>query len=332
MPGSNHIFHRLASHEGGADEAGAADRQAPADWELLDAYSRAVVGVVDAVSPTVFGVEPLGEGRRGSGSGFVITPDGYAVTNSHVAQGAARLSVRTADGDRIEAELVGDDPATDLAVIRLAARDLPYVALGESATLRPGQLVVAMGSPLGFHSTVSAGVVSALGRSMRSEEGRLIENIVQHTAPLNPGNSGGPLVDSRCQVVGVNTAIIALAQGLGFAIGAATARWVVGEMLAHGRVRRRLLGVTAASSPLPRRLVRELDLLIDQAVEVAAVLPGSPADRAGIKSGDYIVAVQGRLVSSVDDLHRLLTMFPVDAPLEISLVRDGARREVVVAP
>jgi S1-C subfamily serine protease len=335
MSAANRVFRHLAgSDTGGSDSSAASPRpvRTTDDGDLLDAYSQAVIRVVETVSPAVIGVEPLGHGRRGSGSGFVITPDGYAVTNSHVAQEASRLRVRTAEGDKIDAELVGDDPATDVAVIRLGARDLPHVELGDSNALRAGQLVVAMGSPLGFHSTVSAGVVSALGRAMRSQEGRLIENVVQHTAPLNPGNSGGPLLDSRCRVVGVNTAIIALAQGLGFAIGAATARWVVGEIMAHGRVRRRLLGVTAATSPLPRRLVRELDLLADQAVEVASVLPSSPADHAGIQPGDYLVAVHGRVVSGVDDLHRLLALFPIDSPLEVTIVRDERRIEIIVAP
>src|SRR5882724_4934391 len=232
------------------------------DAELLDAYSEAVIGVVGRVGPAVISVggHPA-EGERGQGSGFVITPDGFALTNSHVAHGRGRLRATTEEGDALDARLIGDDPSTDLALIRLAARDLPHAELGNSDVLRVGQLVIAMGNPFGFRSTVSTGVVSAVGRAMRSEQGRLIENIVQHTAPLNPGNSGGPLVDSRSRIVGINTAIIAMAQGLGFAVPATTARWVVSELLTHGRIRRLSLGVTVSIAPIPRRLARDLDLL-----------------------------------------------------------------------
>ena len=203
--------------------------------ELLDAYSRAVIGVVEQVSPAVIGIEPK-SGKGGAGSGFLITADGFAVTNSHVVSGQDTVVATTSEGDRLDAKLVGDDPATDLALLRLAASDLPTAELGDSDTLRVGQLVIAMGDPLGFHSTVSTGVVSALGRSMRGQQGRLIENIIQHSAPLNPGNSGGPLVDSHNRIIGINTAIIHMAQALGFAIPANTAKWVVGELLGGGLV------------------------------------------------------------------------------------------------
>ncbi len=219
-------------------------RPATSDADLLDAYSQAVVNVVETVAPAVvslYGTE--GDSRRGSGSGFIVTPDGYAITNSHVVNDRATLSAETYDGDRLRAELIGDDPATDLAVMRLASNDLPYAHLGDSEALRVGQLVIAMGNPLGLQSTVSTGVVSALGRSMRAKDGRLIENVIQHAAPINPGNSGGPLVDSRGRVVGINTAILAFSQGLGFAIPSGTAEWVLGEVLAHGHVRRRQLGI-----------------------------------------------------------------------------------------
>ena len=216
-----------------------------ADTDLLDAYSQAVIRVVEAVSPAVIGLAAGEGGRSGSGSGFLVTADGYALTNSHVAGGRAKLVATTADGDRLNAQVIGDDPATDLALVRLAARDLPFAPLGDSDALRVGQLLIAIGSPFGFQSTVSTGVVSALNRTMRGEEGRLIENIIQHSAPLNPGNSGGPLVDSRGHVVGVNTAIIAMAQGLGFAVPANTARWVISELLSHGRV----AGCTWGSRP-----------------------------------------------------------------------------------
>ncbi len=296
------------------------------DADVLDAYSQAVVNVVERVSPAVVSVTGRGnEARQGSGSGFVITPDGFAITNSHVVAGRSRLIAETADGDRVDARIVGDDPATDVSLLRLAASDLPAAELGDSATLRVGQLVIAMGSPLGLHSTVSTGVVSALGRSMRGQDGRLIENIIQHAAPINPGNSGGPLLDSRGRVVGVNTAIIAFAQGLGFAVPSATAQWVVTELLQHGAVRRRQLGVTATTRQLPRSLVRELDLLTDQAVEVIEVVQDSAAARAGIRAGDLVVAINDRLVSSIDDLHRLLTVAGADVELDLTVIRGEER-------
>ena len=254
-------------------------RPTASDADLLDAYSQAVIHVVETVSPAVISVTGRDEnGRGGSGSGFIVTPDGYAITNSHVVDDRPKLEAETTEGDRLRAELIGDDPATDLAVVRLAANGLPYAQLGDSDALRVGQLVIAMGSPLGLQSTVSTGVVSALGRSMRARDGRLIENIVQHAAPINPGNSGGPLVDSRGLVVGINTAIIAMAQGLGFAIPSNTAEWVLQEILTHGGVRRRQLGIVANVTRLPRALVRALDLLADQGVEVREVAPRSVAD------------------------------------------------------
>ena len=262
------------------------NRPAAGDAALLDAYSQAVIHVVETVSPAVISVSARGaDGRGGGGSGFIVTPDGYAITNSHVVDGRAKLEAETVEGDRLRMEIVGDDPATDLAIVRLAASALPYAQLGDSDALRVGQLVIAMGSPFGFQSTVSTGVVSALGRSMRARDGRLIENIVQHAAPINPGNSGGPLVDSRGLVVGINTAIIAMAQGLGFAIPSNTAEWVLQEILAYGSVRRRQLGIVADVTRLPRSIVRELDLLADQGVEVREVAPRSIADLAGIRAG-----------------------------------------------
>jgi S1-C subfamily serine protease len=249
-----------------------------------------------------------------------------------VVHGAARLRATTEEGDSLAADLIGDDPATDLALIRLAARDLPHAELGDSDALQVGQLVIALGNPFGFRSTVSTGVVSALGRAMRSQQGRLIENVVQHTAPLNPGNSGGPLVDSRGRVVGLNTAIIAFAQGLGFAVPAGTARWVAGELLSHGRVRRLALGIRATIAQLPRSVVRELDLLSDLAVEVVEAVAGSAAARAGIRGGDQIVAICGRVVSGTDDLHRILASLPADREIPIEIVRDQRRLELHVLP
>ncbi|MEX2310111.1 MAG: trypsin-like peptidase domain-containing protein [Pirellulales bacterium] len=307
------------------------NRQADADADLLDAYSQAVIRVVESVSPAVISVSGRdARGRGGAGSGFIVTPDGYAITNSHVVEERPQLEAETAEGDRLRAELVGDDPATDVAVVRLAASGLPYAQLGDSDALRVGQLVIAMGSPLGLQSTVSTGVVSALGRSMRARDGRLIENIIQHAAPINPGNSGGPLVDSRGLVVGINTAIIALAQGLGFAIPSATAEWVLQEILGHGQVRRRQLGIVAQVTRLPRSLVRSLDLLADQGVEVREVADRGVASQAGIHAGDLIVALAGRLVTSIDDLHRLLMTVPADQDFDLTVIRGGALRIVHV--
>ena len=310
-----------------------AKRPHESDVNVLDAYSQAVIGVVETVSPAVIGIGPLrGEDRGGSGTGFLIAPDGYALTNSHVIDGSQRVTATTSDGDRIDATVVGDDPTTDLALVRLAARDLPFAGLGDSEAIRVGQLVIAMGNPLGFQSTVSTGVVSAVGRAMRGRQGRLIESVVQHTAPLNPGNSGGPLVDSRGRVVGVNTAIVMMAQGLGFAIPANTAKWVVGELLTHGKVRRSYLGVVGTSVAIHRRMVRELDLLSDRAVEVVEVEPRGPASISGVVAGDVIVAINGRVVASVDDLHRLLAAAPSGESMAVSIVRDQRLVELPVRP
>lgn len=306
-------------------------RSTTSDANLLDAYSQAVIHVVETVSPAVISITARGaNGRGGGGSGFIVTPDGYAITNSHVVDDRPKLEAETAEGDRLRAEIVGDDPATDLAIVRLAANGLPYTQLGDSDALRVGQLVIAMGSPFGFQSTVSTGVVSALGRSMRARDGRLIENVVQHAAPINPGNSGGPLVDSRGLVIGINTAIIAMAQGLGFAIPSNTAEWVLQEILTHGGVRRRQLGIVASVTRLPRALVRDLDLLADSGVAVQDVAARSVADLAGIRPNDIIVALAGRVVTSIDDLHRLLMTVPVDHGFDLTVIRGEQQRTVHV--
>jgi S1-C subfamily serine protease len=315
----------------GADGPQPVNRPTARDADLLDAYSQAVIHVVETVSPAVISVTSRDQnGRGGGGSGFIVTPDGYAITNSHVVNDRPKLEAETAEGDRLRAELVGDDPATDLAVVRLSASGLPYAQLGDSDALRVGQLVIAMGSPLGLQSTVSTGVVSALGRNMRARDGRLIENIVQHAAPINPGNSGGPLVDSRGLVVGINTAIIAMAQGLGFAIPSNTAEWVLQEILTHGGVRRRQLGIVANVTRIPRSLVRSLDLLADQGVEVREVAPKSVAELAGIRPDDIIVALAGRLVTSIDDLHRLLMTVPTEQGFELTVIRGEVQRQIHV--
>ncbi len=308
----------------------------PADSDILDAYSRAVMGVVDSIGPAVIGVSGRhtswreeDQPRGGSGSGVILSADGLAITNSHVVGGRDKLTATTRDGDRIDATLIGDDPATDLALIQLSSRDLPFAPLGDSKSLRVGQLVIAVGNPFGLHSTVSTGVVSALERSLRSPGGRLIEGIIQHTAPLNPGNSGGPLVDSKGRIVGINTAIIAMAQSVGFSVPSAVASWVKDEIQTHGRVRRIYLGIAAAQAHIDPRTARELDLLNDSAVGVQGVESGSPADRAGIRQGDLIVEIEGRLVAGIDDLHRALAKAAA-ASITLAIVRSGRKVEVSV--
>ncbi|HJV33974.1 S1C family serine protease [Geomonas sp.] len=306
--------------------------------ELLDAYSKAVITVVDTVGPAVVGISVRTSAshtapeQRGVGSGVIIAPDGYILTNDHVVQGADILAVTLQDGSTLDATLVGTDPATDLAVLRANGSGLPYATLGDSGALRAGQLVIAIGNPLGFQSTVSTGVVSALGRALRSREGRLIENIIQHTAPLNPGNSGGPLVDSRGRVVGVNTAIIALAQGIGFSIPANTARWVVSQLLGHGRVRRGTLGLAAQQVPLHRQLARFHHLSNSFCLEVVAVNELASAFKAGVRDGDRIVLMNDQVVESVDDIHRILAEWPIGQAMSISLLRGTELLKFEVVP
>jgi S1-C subfamily serine protease len=316
----------------------APDETSLSDSDLLDAYSRAVVGVVERTGPAVVSISIGAPGQEdefepvGAGSGFVIAPDGYIVTNCHVVQGAPRIDVTFMNGDRRKASLVGLDESTDLAVVCVSASGLPYASLGESAGLRVGQLVIAAGNPYGFQSTVSTGVVSALGRSLRTRQGRLIENIIQHTAPLNPGNSGGPLLDSRGQVVGINTAIIAMAQGIGFAIPADTARTVVAQLITRGRVTRSYLGIVGLRRPLDRRFVRFYKLEKDHAVEIVSAAGDGPAAAAGLRRGDILVTLGGVPVSSVDEIFRALAEWPVGKPMAVGFIRGKDLQEVVVAP
>jgi S1-C subfamily serine protease len=315
-----------------------ADRDAIDEGALLDAYSRTVVSAVETVGPAVVSIAVGGraggplDGRMGAGSGVIIAPDGYVLTNSHVVHNAASIDVMLTDGRTFGATLVGADAATDLAVIRVNASGLPAARLGVSATLRVGQLVIAIGNPLGFQSTVSAGVVSALGRAFRSTQGRLIENVIQTDVALNPGNSGGPLVDSRARVVGINTAVIAMAQGLSFAIPIDTAQWVVPQLLARGWVARAYLGFAGQQRPLDRRLARAHHLSTLQAVEIVAVEARGPAARAGLREGDLLVAVNGRPVGTVDDVHRMLVAWPIGEPLTMTVVRGPARFDLAVTP
>jgi len=307
-----------------------------ADDVLLDAYSTAVTGAVERISPSVAHIEVhqkagrsrSGEPRErgGSGSGFVFTPDGLILTNSHVVHDAARIAVTFADGRRMPASLIGDDPASDLAVIRVDRPGfdepgLTAAALGDSQRLKVGQIVIAIGAPYGFQSTVTAGVVSALGRSLRSYSGRLIDDVIQTDASLNPGNSGGPLVDSAGRVVGVNTATILPAQGICFAIGINTAKFVASRLLRDGRLRRSYIGVSAQTVPVHRRVVRFYDLAKESGAMVISVEDASPAKRAGLREGDVIVALEGQPVAGVDDLHRLLT----DARVGVSCTLDVLR-------
>lgn len=305
------------------------------DTELLDAYSRAVTTVVDMVAPAVTNIR-IGAGSHfgeanGAGSGVVIAPDGYILTNSHVVHGAQNITVSFTDGSQYAAALVGDDPATDLAVIRAEASALPYVEF-DTAPLRVGQLIIAMGNPFGFGSSVSTGVVSANGRSLRAQNGRLIENVIQHTAPLNPGNSGGPLLNARGRIVGINTAIILQAQGIGFAIPAETAAWVVPQLLRAGQVRRGYLGIIGRDRPIPRSVARALELPSERAVEVVDIDRRGPAGTAGIRIGDIVVALGGQPVTSIDDMHRLLARAPLGAAITVKVLRTGGVRTLRVVP
>ncbi len=297
------------------------------DDELLDGYSKTVTRVVEKVGPAVVNIRvhhanrerQHGSQSSGTGSGFVIAPDGFILTNSHVVHGAGRLEVTLADGRVFGASLVGEDPETDLAVIRINAPQLIHARLGDSSSIRVGQIAIAIGSPFGFHQTVTAGVVSALGRSMRSQSGRLIDNVIQTDAALNPGNSGGPLVNSRGEIIGVNTAIILPAQGICFAIE-------------EGRLRRSWIGVAGQNTPVARRVARFHRLAVDHGVLVAGIEPGSPASRAGLREGDLIVAFGGDPVSGIDDLHRQLVAKVIGIPSSITLIRHTEKLDLVVTP
>jgi S1-C subfamily serine protease len=312
------------------------------DSVLLDAYSQAVTRAVEKVSPSVVNIEvhqsvpsrrraePLE--RRGGGSGFIFTPDGLILTNSHLVHEASRIEVTVADGRKLPARTIGDDPATDLAIVQIDGAGLVAAALGDSQTLRVGQLVMAIGSPYGFQSTVTAGVVSALGRSLRSYSGRLIEDVIQTDASLNPGNSGGPLVASDGRVVGVNTATILPAQGICFAIGINTAKFVASRLLRDGRIRRSYIGVSVQTAPIHRRLVRYYDLPKETGVVVLSVEPNSPAQRAGLREGDVIVGLEGQAVAGVDDLHGVLSDIGAGVRAELAVLRGTEKLSLAVVP
>ncbi len=332
---------KLVSDPGAASEERPAV-QSPDDVPLFDAYSRAVVGAVEHIGPAVLHLEvALSSPRRGSrrgppaggsGSGLIFTPDGYALTNSHVVQGASSVRARLPDGTVHTADVVGTDPDTDLAVLRLNAAGLPIAELGDSMALRPGQLVIAIGNPLGFQATVTTGVVSALGRSMRAQSGRLIEGVIQTDAALNPGSSGGPLVDSRGRVIGINTAVIAGAQGICFAVPVNTAHFVIPRLIRDGRVRRSWIGIAGQSIRLSRRRVQLSHLNAEGAVLVTEITPGSPAELAGLRPRDIIVRIADATVVGVDDLQRALTDEMIGRSTEVEVLRDGAAKTLAVVP
>ena len=308
-----------------------------ADDPLLDAYSSRVTAVVDRVRPAVVHIQVehglrRSQRRDGAGSGFIITPDGYLLTNSHVAGGAAALEVTLPDGRAVAGELVGNDPDSDLAVVKIGASNLSYARLGDSSRVRVGQLAVAIGSPYGFQHTVTAGIVSALGRSMRAQTGRLLDNIIQTDAALNPGNSGGPLVNSAAEVIGVNTAVILPAQGICFAIASNTAERVAIALIREGHVRRAYLGVSAQDLPLPRRVVRYFELQQEAGARIDAIEADSPAAAAGMRVGDVIVAFGDSPVRGVDDLQRLLTGGLIGDGIDIVVLRRDKRLTLRVIP
>jgi S1-C subfamily serine protease len=308
------------------------------DTALLEAYSRAVVRLVGQVGPSVVSVVV---GRRipgywgesvGAGSGVMVDSDGHILTNHHVVHGAERILVRAADGKAFPVKVVGSDPPTDTAVLQVEGEDLPFVGFGDSDALAVGQIVIAIGNPFGFQSTVSTGVLSAVGRAFRSQDGRLVENIIQHTAPMNPGNSGGPLVDTRGHIIGINTAIIVMAQGIGFAIPSNTARWVLPQLIEFGRVRRGYLGISGQVQPLEPSLIQSLNLPVDRGVEVVVIDPRGPAEQAGFEVGDVIVAIDDTKVTSIDDLHRFLSQWPINKPVPLTILRQGQRIDLKAAP
>jgi S1-C subfamily serine protease len=298
------------------------------DEEVLDAYSHAVTSVVDAVGPAVVSVSL----QRGGGSGVLFTPDGYLLTNAHVVGRASSVKISLPDGTTHQGNVVGADPATDLAVVHIDGAHLPAAELGNSSRLRVGQLVVAIGNPLGFSFTVSAGVVSALGRTLRAQDGRSMDAIIQSDVALNPGNSGGPLVDSHARVVGINTAVILGAQGLSFSVPIDTARWVLGELMRHGRVRRGILGLAAQTRPIDRRLARHHGLSQQTGVELMEVAPGKAAAEAGLQVGDILLDLDGTAVHSVDEVHRLLGASSIGRPMVCRFLRGATLVDVTVTP
>jgi S1-C subfamily serine protease len=311
-----------------------------ADDELLDAYSRAVIHAVEIVSPAVVKIDVTGRRSRsggrdqnaGSGSGFVFTPDGFVLTNSHVVGGGGDLAVILSDGRSLRGDVVGDDPESDLAVLRIGGAPLPWANLGDSRAVRVGQVAIALGNPYGFQCSVTSGVVSAIGRSLRGQSGRLMDDIIQTDASLNPGNSGGPLVTTRGEVIGVNTATILPAQGLCFAIASNTARFIASHLIRDGRIRRSYIGVAGQQVPVPRRLARAHQVAAASGILVVSIEPQSPALVAGLREGDIIVAFNDGAVAGIDELHRVLTEEQIGTPSTLTVLRGVERHRIVVVP
>jgi S1-C subfamily serine protease len=300
----------------------------PNDDQLLDAYSSAIINAVDTVGPAVVKID----GTRGGGSGVLFTPDGLILTNSHVVEGAEALTVTMTDGHSMRADRIGQDADTDLAVIRIDGSSLPWAAIGDSRAVRVGQIAIAIGNPYGFHHSVTAGVVSALGRSLRARSGRLMDDIIQTDAALNPGNSGGPLVTTRGEVMGINTATILPAQGLCFAIASNTARFVAARLIRDGRIRRSYIGLAGQTVPIPRAVARANQLALTSGVFVVSVEPASPAAAAGLRDGDVVLAFAGEAVTGLDELHRLLTDDRIGVPQALVILRAAERRTLTVVP
>jgi S1-C subfamily serine protease len=317
-----------------ADSAGPGASSSITDGEALDAYSRVVSDVVDRVGPSVVRVDiKRGGANAGSGSGVIVSPDGFVLTNSHVVQGARSAEIITLEGRQLHARVLGDDPDCDLALLRIDdAATLPAARLGDSAKLKRGQIAIAIGNPLGFDATVTAGVVSALGRSLRAKSGRMIEDVIQTDAALNPGNSGGPLVSSRGEVIGINTAIIMGAQGICFAVASNTANFVLGEIARHGRVRRAYIGIGAGTVPIPRRIALRLGLTQANGARILGVEPGSPADQAGLLTGDMIVALDGKAIAGVEDLLRALDADKISRTVSVDVLRRSESLRFWIGP
>src|SRR6266481_4555429 len=326
--------HVLATAEtAGNKQARVPSVPAKDDIALLDDYSRTIVGAVDRVAPSVVNIESRAPGSRGgSGSGFIIAPDGFILTNSHVVHGVREIVVNLSDGHESRAQLVGDDPDTDLAVIRIDAAQLSHVRLADSETLRVGQIAIAIGNPLGFQASVTAGVISALGRSMHAQSGRLIDNIIQTDAALNPGNSGGPLVNSAGEVIGVNTAMIRPAQGICFAIASNTAKFVAGWLIRDGRIRRSYIGVAGQNVPLHRRVIRFYNLQVETGVLVVSVEKNSPAEKTGLREGDVIVAFNAKPIGTVHELHKMLVSEQIGIPARLLVIRHTEKLELSILP
>jgi S1-C subfamily serine protease len=336
MNDRNWIQYIYNDQEGISENNSSSPKRINSDFEKLDAYSKTVIKVVEKVGPAVVAIKAQAVKRiarqEGSASGVIITPDAFILTNNHVVENASPIHIMLTDGRTSEATVVGRDPATDLAVLHAMLDGLPFAEMGNSQNLSVGQIAIAIGNPLGFQSTVSTGVISALGRSLRTDSGMLIEDVIQTDVALNPGNSGGPLVDSLGKIIGINTAIIFMAQGISFAIPIHTAKWVAGELITHGHVRRAYLGIAAQTRPVSRSLQRQLGLKTQSVVEIISIEKNSPAYQAQLTVGDLIYGLNNQEVNSVDDIHRFLTRWPVGQTVKIKVIQLGKKKEMDVYP